>query len=51
MSTTTCQDIALERQLYYTSSLCGLGRQHTTTFKAYDWRGNVGVLTSTFTAS
>ncbi len=50
MSTTTCQDIAFECQLFHKLSLSGLRGQHTATFKSYDWRGNVGVLTSTFTA-
>jgi Bacterial Ig domain len=51
-STTTCQNIAFECQLFYTLSLSGLrGQSHTATFKAYDRRGNVGVLTSTFTVS
>jgi hypothetical protein len=51
MSTTTCQDIAFECQLFYKLSLSGLRGKHTATFKSYDWRGNVGVLTSTFTAA
>jgi hypothetical protein len=51
MSTTACQDIAFECQLFYKLSLSGLRGQHVATFKSYDWRGNVGVLTSTFTAA
>jgi hypothetical protein len=48
-STTLCDDVAYECQLVYKLSL-GRG-QHTATFKSYDWMGNVGVLTSTFTVS
>jgi hypothetical protein len=48
MSTTTCQGISFECQLFYKLSLSGLRGQHTATFKSYDWLGNVGVLTSTF---
>jgi hypothetical protein len=48
-STTLCNGIAYECQLAYKLSL-GRG-QHTATFKSYDWMGNVGVLTSTFTVS
>jgi hypothetical protein len=49
LSTTLCDDVAYECQLAYKLSL-GSG-QHTATFKSYDWMGNVGVLTSTFTVS
>jgi Bacterial Ig domain len=49
-STTVCDDIAYECQLAYKGSLGARG-QHTATFKSYDWMGNVGVLTSTFTVS
>jgi len=51
MSTTTCQNIAFECRLFYKLSLSGVRGQHTATFKSYDWRGNVGVFTSTFTAA
>lgn len=47
-STTTCQGVAFECQLFYKLSLSGLRGQHTATFRSYDWFGNVGVLTSTF---
>jgi hypothetical protein len=50
-STALCDDIAYECQLVYKLSLSGLQGQHTATFKSYDWMGNVGVLTSTFTVS
>ena len=49
-STTSCEGVAFECQLFYRLSLSGLHGQHTATFKSYDWRDNVGILTSTFTA-
>jgi hypothetical protein len=49
-STTLCDDIAYECQLVYKGS-AGARGQHTATFKSYDWKGNVGVLTSTYTVS
>ena len=49
MSTTTCQDIAFECQLYYSWS--ATKGQHTATFEAYDWLGNHSDLSTTFTAS
>jgi hypothetical protein len=48
-STTLCDGITYECQLTYKLSI-GAG-QHTATFKSYDWMGNVGVLTSNFTAT
>jgi hypothetical protein len=48
-STTLCEGITYECQLAYKLSV-GAG-QHTATFKSYDWMGNVGVLTSNFTAT
>jgi hypothetical protein len=50
-STALCDDIAYECQLVYKWSLSGIQGQHTATFKSYDWMGNVGVLTSTFTVT
>jgi hypothetical protein len=47
-STASCADIAYECQLVYKFALGSRG-QHTATFKSYDWMGNVGVLTSTYT--
>jgi hypothetical protein len=50
ITTTSCDDIAFDCQLYYTSSPPSPG-QHTATFKARDWMGNVGVLMASFTVS
>jgi hypothetical protein len=50
-STTVCADISYSCQLAYQWSLSGVHGQHTATFKSYDWLGNVGVLTVTFTVS
>lgn len=47
-STASCANIAYECQLVYKFALGAKG-QHTATFKSYDWMGNVGVLTSTYT--
>jgi hypothetical protein len=49
-STALCANIAYECQLVYKFAL-GANGQHTATFKSYDWMGNVGVLTSTFTVN
>jgi hypothetical protein len=49
-STALCANLAYECQLVYKFAL-GANGQHTATFKSYDWMGNVGVLTSTFTVS
>jgi hypothetical protein len=48
-TTTTCEDISYDCELYYPMSLLGLRGQHTATFEAYDWMGNPSVLTTTFT--
>ena len=50
VSTTACDDISSTCQLGYSWSPNGVG-QHTATFKSYDWLGNVGVLTTTFTVT
>jgi hypothetical protein len=50
-STTACDDIAYTCQLSYTWSLHGVTGRHAVTFKSYDWMGNVGTLTVTFTVS
>jgi hypothetical protein len=50
-TTTTCQDITYNCQLYYPMSLRGLSGQHTATFKSYDWMDNSNVLTVNFTVS
>jgi hypothetical protein len=49
LSTTTCADIAYTCQLDY--SWKPAGGKHTATFKSYDWMGNVGTLTVSFTVS
>lgn len=48
-TTTTCEGISYDCQLYYPISLRGLSGQHTATFNGSDWMGNVTVLTTTFT--
>jgi len=49
-TTTLCTNISYNCQLYYTWSLSGVSKgQHTVTFRSYDWKGNVGVQTVTFT--
>ncbi len=49
VSTKACDDISYTCQINYSWST-RLG-QHTATFKSYDWMGNVGVLTTTFTVN
>jgi hypothetical protein len=49
-STSPCDNITYECQLYYVGSPGGAG-QHTATFKSYDWMGNVATLTTTFTVN
>jgi hypothetical protein len=51
ISTTTCEDIAYKCSLSYLWSIRGMSGQHTATFKAYDWLGNTGALSVTFTIS
>jgi Big-like domain-containing protein len=48
-STTVCAGVSYRCQLYYTWSMRGAQGQHTATFRSFDWMGNVGVLTTTFT--
>lgn len=48
-TTTTCEGISYDCQLYYPMSLRGLSGQHTATFEGSDWMGNVTVLSTTFT--
>jgi NPCBM-associated, NEW3 domain of alpha-galactosidase/Bacterial Ig domain len=47
MPTTVCDDISYSCSLYY--SWATAKGQHTATFKAYDWLGNVSTLAVTFT--
>jgi hypothetical protein len=45
-----CDDITYECQLSYAWSLSGVAPgQHVATFKSYDWMGNVGTRSTTFT--
>jgi hypothetical protein len=48
-STSTCDDLTYECRLGYKWSLRGIRGTHTATFKSYDWLGNVGTQTTTFT--
>jgi hypothetical protein len=48
-ATTLCADISYQCQVSYPWST--VPGQHTATFKSYDWLGNVGVLTTTFTVA
>jgi Bacterial Ig domain/NPCBM-associated, NEW3 domain of alpha-galactosidase len=47
-ATTLCDDISYTCQAVYKWSLSGVHGTHTATFKSYDWMGNVGALTTTF---
>jgi Bacterial Ig domain len=49
VSTKACDNVSYSCQLNY-SWPTSLG-QHTATFKSYDWMGNVGVQTTTFTVN
>jgi hypothetical protein len=49
-STSLCDNVSYSCQFYYQWPL-GASGQHTATFKAYDWMGNVGVMTVHFTVS
>jgi Bacterial Ig domain len=44
-----CDDVSYTCQLSYQWSIGRVSGQHTVTFKSYDWMGNVGVSTETFT--
>jgi Big-like domain-containing protein len=48
-TTATCDDVTYICHLGYNWSLHGVSGQHTVTFASYDWMGNVGLLTVTFT--
>jgi hypothetical protein len=50
-STTNCADVSSVCQLYYKWAIRGVHGTHTATFKSYDWMGNVGVLTTTFSVN
>jgi hypothetical protein len=49
VSSTSCDDITYICQLSYKLSLNHMSGQHTATFKATDWMGNVGVSSVIFT--
>ena len=49
VTTATCDDVTYICHLAYNWPLRGLSGQHTVTFASYDWMGNVGLLTVTFT--
>ena len=51
VNTTTCDDVTYICALNYKWSLSNEHGSHTATFKAYDWLGNVGSLTVSFTVS
>jgi len=48
-ATQVCADIGYDCDIYTPVSLSGLQGQHTATFEAYDWLGNVRALTVSFT--
>jgi hypothetical protein len=48
-TTTTCEGISYDCQLYYPRSLGGLSGPHSATFKGFDWMGNETDLTTNFT--
>ena len=50
-STSLCDDVTYTCHLSYSWSLRGVQGQHTATFRSYDWLGNIGELTVTFTVS
>lgn len=50
-STSTCDGISYECQLSYNWSTRGVHGQHTATFYSYDWMGNVGTTSTTFTVN
>ncbi|MEP6892810.1 MAG: hypothetical protein ABI927_03425 [Gaiellaceae bacterium] len=50
-STSSCDNISYECQLSYKWATRRVHGQHTATFKSYDWMGNVGALTTTFTVN
>ena len=49
-STTVCDDVTYNCQMLAPTSIQGQG-QHTATFKSYDWFGNVGTRTVSFTVA
>ena len=52
MTTVACSDISYQCQLFYKWSLAKVTRgQHAIRFESYDWMGNIGALTVSFTVS
>lgn len=50
-STALCDNVSHTCQLSYKWAIRRVRGQHTATFKSYDFKGNVGVLTVSFTVS
>jgi hypothetical protein len=50
-SSSSCDNISYECRLSYSWAIRRVHGQHTVTFKSYDWMGNVGSLTTTFTVN
>lgn len=51
LSSTSCDDVTYICQLSYKWSPRHARGQHTATFKSYDWMGNVGISTVSFTVT
>lgn len=49
LSTVNCENISPECGVSYKWPIKGQNGQHTATFKAYDWKGNVGSQVNSFT--
>ena len=50
-ATTFCDGVGYNCQLFYTWAIRRVNGQHSATFKSYDWLGNVGTLTTTFSVN
>jgi hypothetical protein len=50
-STSLCDNVSSTCQLSYNWAIRRVRGQHTATFRSYDWLGNVGVLTTSFTVN
>lgn len=50
-STALCDNVSSTCQVSYNWAIRRVRGQHTATFKSYDWLGNVGVLTTSFTVN
>jgi len=49
VTTATCDDVSYMCHLDYKWGMQGVSGQHTATFESFDWMGNVGAMTVTFT--